>query len=56
MYFNKKKGRPKKKNKRNFIVSTYLTEEEIKKLKEKAEEQDLSMASFLRKILLEKIK
>lgn len=56
MHSSKKRGRPKKYNKKNCIVSTYLTEEENKKLKEKAKKNNLSAASFIRTILLEKIK
>lgn len=56
MGLNKKRGRPKQINKKNNIVSTYLTDEENNKLKLKAENSDLSISAFLRKIILEKIR
>lgn len=52
----KKQGRPKKEVTKKNIVTTYLTDDENEKLRDLVEESGMTLAAFVRKIILEKIK
>jgi len=51
----KKQGRPKKDVTRNNIVTTYLTDEENNKFRINVAQSELSVAAYLRSLIIEKI-
>ena len=51
----KKIGRPKQKEHKDNIVSTYLTNDEYKNFKVIIEKSGLSISSYIRLLILEKI-
>jgi len=51
----KKQGRPKKEVTKKNIVTTYLTDDENEKFRELIEESGLTVAAYLRNLIMEKI-
>jgi len=51
----KKQGRPKKEVTKKNIVTTYLTDDENDKFRELVEKSGLSVAAYLRNLIMEKI-
>jgi hypothetical protein len=51
----KKQGRPKKEVTKKNIISTYLTDSENEDFRKIVEKSELSVSSFLRKLIIEKI-
>ena len=49
----KKQGRPKKEVTKNNIVTTYLTDQENDKLREKVKASGMSLAAYVRNVLLQ---
>jgi len=52
----KKQGRPKKEITKKNIVTTYLTDEEKEKLNYIVEESGMTLAAYVRRIILQNIK
>jgi len=52
----KKQGRPKKEVTKKNIVTTYLTDEEKEKLNYIVEESGMTLAAYVRRIILQNIK
>ena len=51
----KKQGRPKKDVTKNSIVTTYLTKEEKEKLQQTAENKGLTIANYVRNLILREL-
>lgn len=51
----KKQGRPKKEVTKKNIVTTYLTDDENDKFRDLVEKSGLSVAAYLRNLIMEKI-
>jgi len=51
----KKQGRPKKEVTKKNIVTTYLTDDENDKFRELVEKSGLSVAAYLRNLIMKKI-
>lgn len=52
----KKQGRPKKEVTKKNIVTTYLTDDENEKIRDLVEKSGMTLAAYIRRLILEKIK